>query len=126
MKEKVTRTASIPEFEESMKDMTQEQKDHVDNQMEYDKVICTSCEKEIEVNTTNIPEDDDDNYFCQTCWDELAPVMKAEAAQITYTTFCKNLIDYIQEFIELPNGDIRAQQLSVVLKNRLETLKNKL
>lgn len=39
-------------------------------------VECISCDKQIDINTSN--SDCDDNYFCTECWEELAPVMEAE------------------------------------------------
>tara|TARA_Y100001963_G_C6762797_1_gene440457 strand:+ start:683 stop:1141 length:459 start_codon:yes stop_codon:yes gene_type:complete len=38
--------------------------------------ICTSCEKRFELEA--MAQDDDCNYFCQECYKELAPIMKAE------------------------------------------------
>ena len=37
---------------------------------------CESCDKKTDFNT--MKTDADDNYFCQPCWNELAPVMKDE------------------------------------------------
>lgn len=37
---------------------------------------CESCRKETDLET--MTSDDDSNWFCEKCWEELAPVMKAE------------------------------------------------
>lgn len=39
-------------------------------------IECTSCDKEFEIES--MTTDSDDNWFCQECFDELAPVMQAE------------------------------------------------
>ena len=84
--------------------------------MENNKVdqdICTSCENPIEVNE-NTPRDDDDNYFCQSCWDELAPVMRKEAEvarKQTKTRVTKSVS--IPEFEESMKGITQEQKDNV-------------
>ncbi|REC56997.1 hypothetical protein DRF62_02235 [Chryseobacterium piscium] len=37
---------------------------------------CESCEEKTDIETMS--QDDDSNWFCPKCWEELTPVMKAE------------------------------------------------
>lgn len=41
---------------------------------------CESCEKEFEIDT--MTTDADDNYFCNECWEELAPLMQKEYEEL--------------------------------------------
>ena len=46
------------------------------NQTEPCYQECTSCEKGFDIE--NMKEDSDSNYFCDECYEVLAPIMKAE------------------------------------------------
>lgn len=41
---------------------------------------CESCEKETDIETMS--QDGGSNWFCPECWEELAPVMKAEYEEL--------------------------------------------
>ena len=43
---------------------------------EEDLQECESCLKRTKIETMN--QDDDSNWFCPECWEELAPIMKSE------------------------------------------------
>lgn len=46
----------------------------------YNYEACTSCEKLFDMET--MATDSGDNYFCQPCYDVLAPVMQQEYAEM--------------------------------------------
>ncbi|AZA91168.1 Uncharacterised protein [Chryseobacterium nakagawai] len=41
---------------------------------------CESCEKETDIKS--MFQDDDSNWFCPKCWNELEPVMKADFEEL--------------------------------------------
>lgn len=50
--------------------------DEMDFFMQHNLRECTSCEKKFDCDT--MEQDSGENYFCQTCYEELAPIMQAE------------------------------------------------
>ena len=48
---------------------------------EEDYAACVSCDIKIPA-SEDAPQDDAGNYFCGPCWQELAPVMKAQYEEL--------------------------------------------